>query len=83
MSFRAEDGEERYKAIGTVEGELYTAVHVWRGDGIRLISVPQSNANEQAQHDRDSGRHMPPPAARSYPKVIEAEPDVLRRVMAG
>ncbi|MDE2595253.1 MAG: helix-turn-helix domain-containing protein [Sphingomonadales bacterium] len=29
------------------------------------------------------GRHMPPPAVRAYFKVIEAEPDMVRRVMAG
>ena len=29
------------------------------------------------------GRHMPPPAVRAYIKVIEAEPDVVRKVVAG
>ena len=29
------------------------------------------------------GRHMPPPAVRAYHKVIEAEPDVVRKVVAG
>lgn len=29
------------------------------------------------------GRYMPPPAVRAYLKVIEAEPEVVRRVMAG
>jgi putative transcriptional regulator len=29
------------------------------------------------------GRHMPPPAVRAYLKVIEAEPEKVRRVMAG
>ena len=29
------------------------------------------------------GRHMPPPAVRAYLKVIEAEPDVVRKVVAG
>ncbi|OYW50210.1 MAG: hypothetical protein B7Y36_05965 [Novosphingobium sp. 28-62-57] len=28
------------------------------------------------------GRHMPPPAVRAYLKVIEAEPEMVRRVMA-
>jgi putative transcriptional regulator len=28
-------------------------------------------------------RYMPPPATRAYLKVIEAEPEVVRRVMAG
>ena len=29
------------------------------------------------------GRHMPPPAVRAYLKVIEAEPVVVRKVVAG
>jgi putative transcriptional regulator len=29
------------------------------------------------------GRHLPPPAVRAYLKVIEAEPDMVRRVIAG
>ncbi len=29
------------------------------------------------------GRYMPPPAVRAYLKVIEAEPEMVRRVMAG
>ena len=29
------------------------------------------------------GRYMPPPAVRAYLKVIEAEPDVVRKVVAG
>lgn len=53
-SHRAVDGEERYKAIGLVDGKLYTVVHVWRGTAIRLISVRRSNANEQRDYDRHS-----------------------------
>ncbi|MBW8753462.1 MAG: helix-turn-helix domain-containing protein [Sphingomonadales bacterium] len=29
------------------------------------------------------GRHMPPPAVRAYIKVIEAEPEMARRAVAG
>lgn len=29
------------------------------------------------------GRHMPPPAVRAYLKVIEAEPEVVRKAVAG
>ncbi len=29
------------------------------------------------------GRHMPPPATRAYLKVIEAEPEMCKRVIAG
>ena len=53
-SHRVTDGEERYKAIGLVDGKLYTAAHVWRGDVVRLISVRRSNASEQRDYDRYS-----------------------------
>lgn len=53
-SHRQIDGEERYKAIGLVEGKLYTVVHVWRGEAVRLISVRRSNAGEQRDYDRHS-----------------------------
>ena len=55
-SHRLVDGEDRFKAIGLVEGKLYTAIHVWRGDAIRLISVRRSNAGEQRDYDRHTGR---------------------------
>lgn len=29
------------------------------------------------------GRHMPPPAVRAYLKVIDAEPEVVRKAVAG
>ena len=51
-SHRQIDGEERSKAIGMIDGKLYTVVHVWRGDVVRLISVRRSNAGEQRDYDR-------------------------------
>lgn len=55
-TFRIGDEEERLKAIGVVDGKLYTAVHVWRETAIRMISVRRSNANEQRLYDRDTSR---------------------------
>jgi uncharacterized DUF497 family protein len=52
---RIGDEEERWKAVGLVEGKLYTAVHVWRGDVIRFISVRRSNSGEQRDYHRNSG----------------------------
>lgn len=49
------DDEDRFKAIGLVEAKLYTVVHVWRGDVVRLISVRRSNASEQRDYDRHTG----------------------------
>jgi uncharacterized DUF497 family protein len=54
-SFRDEDAEERYKAIGLVDGKLYTAVHIWRADVVRIIAVRRSNARERRDYDRYSG----------------------------
>ncbi|HUD28496.1 MAG TPA: BrnT family toxin [Novosphingobium sp.] len=54
-SHRPVDGEDRYKAVGVVGGKLFTLVHVWREDRIRLISVRRSNAGEQRDYDRNSG----------------------------
>jgi uncharacterized DUF497 family protein len=54
-SFREIDGEDRNKVVGMVEGKLYTAVHVWRGEVIRLISVRRSNASEQRDYDSNPG----------------------------
>lgn len=59
-SIRAKDAEERYKAIAIVDGKLYTVVHVWRGDIVRMISVRQSNASERRDYDRySSGPERP------------------------
>jgi hypothetical protein len=52
-SIRPVDGEDRYEAVGLVEGKLHTAVYVWRGDIIRLISVRRSNPGEQGSYNRD------------------------------
>lgn len=51
---RIGDEEERSKAIGVVDGKLWTAIHVWRGEVVRLISVRRSNAREQRDYDCDS-----------------------------
>ena len=45
-SIRAQDGEERFKAVGRVEGKLHAAVFTWRNGRARFISVRRSNAGE-------------------------------------
>jgi uncharacterized DUF497 family protein len=52
---RIGDEEERFKAIGMVDGKLWTAIHVWRGEVVRLISVRRSNAGEQRDYHRNPG----------------------------
>ena len=50
QTFREEDGEDRYKVIGMVDGKLWTAVHMRRGDMVRFISVRRSNDGEEKQY---------------------------------
>jgi uncharacterized protein len=54
-SIRPGDGEDRNKVVGLVDGKLYTAVHVWRGSVVRLISVRRSNVSEQRDYYSDPG----------------------------
>ena len=54
-TIRIGDEEERFKAIGMVDGKLWTAIHVWRDDVVRLMSVRRSNAREQRDYDSDPG----------------------------
>lgn len=43
----------------------------------RAFGIPAANIRQY-----EIGRHMPPPAVRAYLKVIEAEPDMVRRAVA-
>jgi uncharacterized DUF497 family protein len=54
-SLRPVDGEDRYKAVGLVEDRLWTVIHAWRGETVRLISVRRSNDGEQREYRRDTG----------------------------
>jgi putative transcriptional regulator len=47
-------------------------------DFARIYGIPTSSIRQY-----EIGRYMPPPAVRAYLKVIEAEPDMVRKVMAG
>ena len=49
---REQDGEERLKAIGLCGDRLFTAVHVWRGDVVRFVSVRRSNDGEGRLYHR-------------------------------
>jgi len=46
-TIRADDGEERRKTIGSIEGSLFTAVFVMRGTTCRLISARRANVQEE------------------------------------
>lgn len=49
-TLRLRDEEDRFKAIGRVDGKMWTAIHVWRGGTPRMISVRRSNAGEQREY---------------------------------
>jgi putative transcriptional regulator len=42
------------------------------------FGIPAANIRQY-----ELGRHMPPPAVRAYLKVIDAEPEVVRKAVAG
>lgn len=46
-TIRAGDGEDRWKAIGLIEGRLHTAIYTWRGETQRFISFRRSNKGEE------------------------------------
>lgn len=46
-TIREQDREDRYKAIGLIGDKLWTAIHVYRGDVVRFLSVRRSNNSEQ------------------------------------
>ena len=44
---RETDGEARRKAIGLIEGRVFTVVYVQREEAIRIISARRANATER------------------------------------
>lgn len=49
-TFRREDGEDRYKVVGEIDGKLWTAVHLIRDGVVRFISVRRSNDGGEKQY---------------------------------
>jgi uncharacterized protein len=49
LTFREEDGEDRYKVIGMVDGKFWTAVHFLMAI-LRFISVRRSNDGKEKQY---------------------------------
>lgn len=48
---RPTDGEERIRALGMIEGRLFSVVCTLRGDILRLISARRANAVETRAYD--------------------------------
>lgn len=49
-SIREQDGEERFKVVGMVDGKLFTGIFTWRGDLPRFMSVRRSNRGEEKSY---------------------------------
>jgi uncharacterized DUF497 family protein len=47
---KPEDGEVRRKAVGVIEGRLFTVVYTERGDQTRIISARRCNAAEARRY---------------------------------
>jgi uncharacterized DUF497 family protein len=52
QDFTEDYGENRFLAIGRVEGLLMTVAYSERDDRIRIISARKANNNEQRAYDR-------------------------------
>ena len=46
-------GEERFIAIGQVNGVTVTIVYTWRGENRRLISARKARKNEQENYENE------------------------------
>ncbi len=49
-TIRAEDNEDRFKAVSLVGEKLFTGGFMWRADVPRFISVRRSNRGEERAH---------------------------------
>ena len=47
---RPGDGEPRRKAVGAIEGRLFTVVYTSRGERIRMISARRCNLTEERRY---------------------------------
>ena len=49
---RQDYGEERFVALGMIDGRIYMVAFTWRGEICRLISARKANAREIRRHHR-------------------------------
>jgi len=47
---REEDGEDRFKAIGAIEGRIFAVAYTVRGNAKRLISARRANRKEEQSY---------------------------------
>jgi uncharacterized DUF497 family protein len=53
---RRDYGEDRFQAIGLVEGRVVLVVYTWRGERRRIISARKARQDERAAFLRALGR---------------------------
>lgn len=56
---------------------LRTRLGLSQDEFAKAFGIPVGNIRQY-----ELGRHMPPPAVRSYLRVIQAEPELVRKVFA-
>ena len=54
-------GEERWIAVGSLEGFLISVIYTFRGEKIRLITVRRANRREREHYDEKIGGGNDPP----------------------
>ncbi len=52
---QSEHGEERFLAIGSVEGRVITVVFTWRGESRRIISARAARKHERENYLNQAG----------------------------
>ena len=81
-----DDPEDRAVTVAAVERglvgrrirKLRNRLGMSQQEFAEVFGIPASSIRQY-----EIGRHMPPPATLAYLKVIDAEPEVVRRVVAG
>jgi hypothetical protein len=51
---RYDYGEDRFHALGTVDGRLHMLVFTMRGDALRAISLRKANPREVKRHGKEA-----------------------------
>lgn len=49
---RKDYGEDRFQALGTVDGRLYLVAFAIRGESLRVISMRKANKREERQYEQ-------------------------------
>lgn len=81
-----DDPEDRAVSVAAVERglmgrrirRLRNRLGLSQQDFANAFGIPAANIRQY-----EIGRHMPPPAVRAYLKVIDAEPEMARKAVAG